>query len=125
MANFAADGYVGCGLKIVLAEDAHRIERVKFRRVGGAGESGRKIKAFDRGMKIGRIESHDLGVLARWFREQIRIGGDQVGELHAIAIGVTAGAQDMTLEVNSLIVVWRDREDVDAVAVMNLEGAKL
>ena len=70
-------------------------------------------------MEIRRIEPDDFCIVERRLRKHVAIGRDKIGQLHPLPIGIASWAQNMSLQVNSIFVVSRNREDVHLIAIAN------
>ena len=112
-------------LKIEAAEDPDGIERLKRGCGLRVGQRRGKIKTFNGGLVIGRIQVNDFGILRRGRRHQVAVGGNKVRQPHAWLIRVTSSTHDMALQVNGLLVERGDREDMYLVAVSNVKGREL
>ena len=75
-------------------------------------------------MVIGCLQPDDFGVTRGRLREEIGVGGDEIGKLHLWLVGVPAGAQHMSFQVNRRGVVRGDRKDVNLVTVLHGETAQ-
>ena len=79
------------------------------------------IEALDAGVKIRRIQANNFCVVRRRFGEQVGVGGDQIRHFHSGFIRIAPGPAAHALQVNRVFVVGGDREDVDLIAVLDLE----
>src|SRR5260370_34360598 len=124
-ANFAGDEHFGIRLKVESPEDAHRIKRFKLWRFIGMFESSCQIKSLDNWVVVRCMQPNDLRVTRRRLGKQVSIGSHEVCKFHLWLVGVPARPQHMSLEINRRGVVWRDRENVYLVAVLNFKSAHL
>ena len=98
---------------------------MEFRGCAGTLESLGQIKTLDTGMKIGRIQANNLRILSGRLWQQVLVRRDQIRELHALLVGITAWSKHVSLQVNRVLVVRRDREDMNDIAVVDQERIKL
>src|SRR3974390_138022 len=124
-AHFPADPDGRSGLEIEPAEDSYSVEGRKLRSGLWSLDCRGKIEADHARTEVRRFQTYDLRVMCRWLGQQVFVGCDQVGEFHALAIGVAAGTKYVPLQVDGLFVVGRDGKDMDFIAISNLKRGQL
>src|SRR5580704_4089962 len=123
--NFSTNPYIGRGLEVIAAEDADGVKRLQRRSRRRVGEGGSQVEAFDTGVKIRLVQTHDLRIVGSGFGQEVSVRRNQIREFHSLLVGVTSRAQNMPLKVKRIFVVGGDREKVDLVATVDHEVLKL
>jgi hypothetical protein len=111
-------------LEIVFAEDANGVKRFEDQVLILPRKSVPKIEGQHHGSGIGLGQPDDLGVTGGGFGQQILVRPNEIGHLHAGAIGELARAGDIPVQVNRLVRVRKDGGDLDLVSILNLEILK-
>src|SRR5258708_2610941 len=105
-------------LKIVAAEDAHAIQRLKHGGSGWIGQRCRQIETLHTRVVVRRIQPDDLRILGGRLRQKARLRGDDIRQFHAGLKGITAWPQYMSLEVNGILTIRSDAGDVHHVTAL-------
>src|SRR3979411_2285295 len=112
-ANFASNPNLRGGLKIISAENAYGIVRLKFWRGCRILQCGGQVKTLHARAVIRWIEPDDLCIFASGLRKQVGVGTDQVSDFHAVSEGISAGTKYMPLQVDSALVIRGNRENMN------------
>src|SRR5260370_6648336 len=124
-ANFTENGNLGHCLEVEPRKYTNGVERLELGSRFRVFQSGTQVKAFYCRMVVRWIEADDLRVSSGRLRQQIRIGSDHFGQLHVLVIGEFAGPQDVTFEIDSVLIKRSDWENVDGIARLDGELRQL
>src|SRR5215469_16069163 len=109
-------------LEIESAENPYRIERLELRCSRSVLHRRRQVEADHARTEVWRVQTDDLAVVCGRFRQNIVVRLEEFSELHALAVGIASRSQNMALQINRVLVVFRDREDVDFIPILDFEG---
>src|SRR5580658_9591341 len=107
--------------QLVASENPYSVERLQLWRVFRMLESRRQVEALHYWPVIRLRDADDLGVTLRGLWKQLFIRGDQIRQFHPVVKRILSRAQNMPFEIHAFAVVGRNREDMNFIAVLNLE----
>jgi len=100
----------------------NRVHGLQDGRLSRIGKGSGQFEAFHTRMEVRRVKANNFGVLAGWFRKQVLVRRDHIGDPHPCTEGVAAGPYDMALDENRVLVVGHDRVDSDSIAIVDFKG---